>query len=154
MPLPWFQSKKHPGQPPWHGEPKPPAKSIQNGWRFSLKGSPRHYDDVRLIIESDPGARVYFGEALTYERGAGVALWRVEASSFDWLPKLYAWWAEMERVEPIRFTFHLYFSDSPRDSFRYPALDLRDHTPEEVIAVIKERGARTEEAQQRGSRRV
>ena len=40
------------------------------------------------MIEADPGANVYFGEALTYERGAGVALWRVEAKSFDWLPRL------------------------------------------------------------------
>ena len=52
---------------------------MTDGWRFSLKGSPRFYDDVLRIIESDPGAEVYFGEALTYERGAAVALWRVRA---------------------------------------------------------------------------
>ncbi len=108
---------------------------VTDGWRFSLKGSPRFYDDVLRIIESDSGAEVYFGEALTYERGAGVALWRVVADRFDWLPALYAWWAEQERIEPVRFTFHLYL---PSD-LKYPALDLREHTPEEVAAFIQQR---------------
>ena len=60
----------------------PIGSPVTDGWRFSLKGSPRFYDDVLHIIESDSGAEVYFGEALTYERGAAVALWRVRASSF------------------------------------------------------------------------
>jgi hypothetical protein len=104
------------------------------GWRFSLKGSPRHYDDVFQILEAG-GGKVYFGEALTYERGAGVALWRVVADRFDWLPALYEWWAEQERIEPVRFTFHLYL---PTD-LKYPALDLREHTPDEVAAFIEQR---------------
>ncbi len=108
------------------------------GWRFSLKGSPRHYDDVLQIIEGTGTATVYFGEALTYERGAGVALWRVRARDFDWLPTLYAWWAEQERIEPIRFTFHLYI---PPD-MKYPTLDLREHPPEAVAALIRERAPR------------
>ena len=108
------------------------------GWRFSLKGSPRHYDDVRLIIEADGEATVYFGEALTYERGAGVALWRVRARGFGWLPTLYDWWAEQERIEPIRFTFHLYIPPE----LKYPALDLRDHPPEEVARFIRDRAPR------------
>lgn len=138
---PLLRRGKHPGQPWWHGRPKLPPKVLGDGWRFSLKGSPRHYDDVKRIIESDPGARVYFGEALTYERGAGVALWRVEAKSFDWLPKLYEWWAEQERIEPIQFTFHLYL---PHD-LKYPALNLREHTPEEVIEFIKAHAPRSEQ---------
>lgn len=104
------------------------------GWRFSLKGSPRHYDDVRRIIEADGTAVVYFGEALTYERGAGVALWRVRARDFAWLPELYAWWAEQERIEPIQFTFHLYIPPE----LKYPALDLRDHPPTTVAAHIRD----------------
>jgi len=108
------------------------------GWRFSMKGSPRHYDDVRRIIEATGTATVYFGEALTYERGAGVALWRVRARDFDWLPELYRWWAEQERIEPIRFTFFLYI---PPDQ-KYPTLDLRDHPPDEVAAIIRERSPR------------
>ncbi len=103
-----------------------------SGWQFSLKGSPRHYDDVLRIIESDGGAHVYFGEALTYERGAAVALWRVRATSFNWLPVLYDWWADEERIEPIRFTFYLYIPPE----LKYPALDLRAHTPGEVEAFI------------------
>ena len=102
--------------------------SSGEGWRFSLKGSPRHYDDVLQIIEGSGTATVYFGEALTYERGAGVALWRVRARDFDWLPALYAWWAEQERIEPIRFTFPLYI---PPD-MKYPTLHLREHPPEAV----------------------
>jgi hypothetical protein len=109
------------------------------GYRFTLKGSPRHYDDVKQIIEADDRARVYFGEALAYERGAGVALWRVEASTFGWLPKLYKWWAEMERIEPMNFTFNLYI---PPD-LKYAALDLRDHTPAEVEAFITANAPRT-----------
>ncbi len=108
------------------------------GWRFSLKGSPRHYDDVRRIIEASGTATVYFGEALTYERGAGVALWRVRARHLDWLPELYRWWAEQERIEPIRFTFHLYI---PPD-MKYPTLDLRQHPAEAVAALIRERAPR------------
>jgi hypothetical protein len=104
------------------------------GYHFSLKGSPRHYDDVRAIIESGNEADVYFGEALAYERGAGIALWRVRAKGFGWLDLLYDWWADAERVEPIQFTFHLYLPDNPK----YPVLDLREHTPEEVAAFIQE----------------
>ena len=107
---------------------------VTDGWRFSLKGSPRFYDDVLRIIESDSGAEVYFGEALTYERGAAVALWRVRALSFGWLPVLYDWWADQERIEPVRFTFYLYIPPE----LKYPALDLREHSPADVEAFIKQ----------------
>jgi len=109
------------------------------GWRFSLKGSPRHYDDVFAIIDDSPEAEVYFGEALTYERGAGVALWRVKATGFDWLPKLYAWWAEQERTEPVLSTFKLYFPPDAKDA----VADLRDYSPTELEKFIKERAPRT-----------
>lgn len=108
------------------------------GWRFSLKGSPRHYDDVVRLVEANGNAEVYFGEALTYERGAGVALWRIKATGFSWLPALYAWWAEQERIEPVRFTFHLYL---PPD-LKYPAMDLREHEPAAVEAAIRQRAPR------------
>jgi hypothetical protein len=133
--------KKHHGQPAWFFREKRAPKAVPGGWRFSLKGSPRHYDDVKQIIESDPGARLYFSEALTYERGAGVALW---------LPKLYDWWAEAERVEPIRFTFHLYFPDSPK----YAGMDLRQHTPVEVEQFITSRAPRSEADANRAARQV
>ncbi|MEJ7763384.1 MAG: hypothetical protein WKF80_11390 [Thermomicrobiales bacterium] len=102
------------------------------GWRFTLKGSPRHYDDVLQIIEAG-GGTVYFGEALTYERGAGVALWRVQARSFEWLPRLYEWWAEAERIEPIISDFHLYLPSN----LKYAALTLRQTPPSEVEAFIR-----------------
>jgi hypothetical protein len=111
---------------------------MQGGWRFSLKGSPRFYDDVLRIIESGSGAEVYFGEALTYERGAAVALWRVRALGFDWLPVLYEWWADAERIEPVRFTFYLYIPPE----LKYAALNLREHTPAAVEAYIKEHAPR------------
>ena len=114
------------------------AQALRGAWRFTLKSSPRFYDDVVRIIESDPRAEVYFGEALTYERGAAVALWRVRALSFDWLPALYNWWADQERIEPVRSTFYLYI---PPD-LKYPALDLREHTPAEVAAFIQQRAPR------------
>ena len=114
------------------------GSQITDGWRFSLKGSPRHYDDVLRIIESGAGAEVYFGEALTYERGAAIALWRVRANSFDWLPALYDWWADAERIEPVRFTFYLYIPPE----LKYPALDLRQHTPAAVEEFIKRNAPR------------
>jgi hypothetical protein len=140
---------KNLGQPAWYGRSQPQPKAPGDGWRFSLKGSPRHYDDVKRIIEADPGAHVYFGEALTYERGAGVALWRVEAKSFDWLPRLYDWWAEQERIEPIQFTFHLYL---PRD-LKYPVMDLREHTPDEVAEFIKANAPRSRQEAEAEARR-
>jgi hypothetical protein len=145
-----FGRNKHIGQAPWFFQPKPTPRRIPNGYRFTLKGSPRHYDDVLRIIESDPGANVYFGEALTYERGAAVALWRVEASSFAWLPKLYDWWAEMERIEPVEFDFHLYF---PAD-LKYAVMDLREHTPDEVVALIQRDAPRSDLEAARAARRV
>lgn len=103
------------------------------GYQFTLKGSPRYYDDARAIIESTGEADVYFGEALAYERGAGIALFRIRAKGFDWLAKLYDWWAEAERIEPIETTFHLYLPSN----LKYPVLDLREHTPDEVSAFIQ-----------------
>jgi hypothetical protein len=112
---------------------------VQHGWQFSLKGSPAHYDDVRRIIESDSGAEVYFGEALTYERGAAVALWRIRATSFNWLPVLYEWWSDAERIEPVRFTIYLYIPPE----LKYPAMNLREHTPQDVEAFIRSHAPRT-----------
>ena len=126
--LPWGQSRR------LKEEMRVERPAFFAGHQFTLKGSPRHYDDVRALIEATGNARVYFGEALTYERGAGVALWRVRAKEFDWLPPLYEWWANMERIEPIQFTIYLYLPDR----LSWPALDLRAHPPDAVAAFIKE----------------
>jgi hypothetical protein len=149
--MPILAKHKNLGQPPWFGKPKPKSKQLSaDAWRFSLKGSPRHYDDVKAIVESDPGAQVYFGEALTYERGAGVALWRIEATSFDWLPLLYDWWAEQERIEPIQFTFQLYL---PSD-LKYAVLNLREHTPDEVAEFIKSNAPKGQAKAEAEARRI
>jgi len=126
--LPWNRKKSH-AVPSLEVT----ARKFISGHQFTLKGSPRHYDDVKNIIEKNGDAQVYFGEALAYERGAGIALWRVRAQGFDWLQELYDWWVEMERTEPITFTMHLYLPDE----LKYPALDLRRHTPAEVEEIIR-----------------
>jgi len=125
---------------PWNHKAKHVDKNLDvmprayiAGYQFTLKGSPRHFDDVKAIIEKNRDAQVYFGEALAYERGAGIALWRVRAQGFGWLTDLYDWWVEMERTEPIAFTMHLYLPDD----LKYPALDLREHTPAEVEDFIR-----------------
>ena len=110
----------------------PDANTLGAGYRFTLKGSPRHYDDVARIV-TEGGGTVYFGEALTYERGAGVALWRIRSRDLGWLPRLYDWWAEAERVEPVNSSFHLYLPDN----LKYPAMDLRQHTADEVADFIR-----------------
>ena len=123
----WNRKKSH-IKPDMEVKPK----AFISGHQFTMKGSPRFYEDVRRII-TESGDQVYFGEALTYERGAAVALWRIRANDFSWLPKMYDYWVEMERTEPILTTFHLYL---PSD-LKYPALDMREHTPEEVEAFLR-----------------
>ncbi|MEJ7839100.1 MAG: hypothetical protein WKF81_09800 [Thermomicrobiales bacterium] len=111
-----------------------PKPVFFEGYQFTLKGSPRHYDDVKKIIEAEGDGNVYFGEALAYERGAGIALWRIRTKSFGWLTNLYEWWVEMERIEPIQFTFHLYLPDD----LKYPVLDLRAHSANDVRTFIEQ----------------
>src|SRR3712207_8698599 len=105
---------------------------VTDGWRFSLKGSPRFYDDVLRIIESDAGAQVYFGEALTYERGAAVALWRVRGTSLSLPPPLFYWGGGGEGLEPLPGTFFLYILPA----LQYPPPDLPPHTPPAVEALL------------------
>ena len=126
-PMIWNRKKSH-IKPELEVKPK----AYISGHQFTLKGSPRFYVDVERIIK-ESGDQVYFGEPLTYERGAAVALWRIRATDLSWLPKLYDYWVEMERTEPITTTFHLYL---PSD-LAYPALDLREHTPDAVEAFIR-----------------
>lgn len=144
------RQKINPGQPWWTQNLTKPTPKRVDGWRFSIKGSPRHYEDVRRIIEADPKATVYFSEALTYERGAGVALWRINAESFAWLPHLYNWWAEAERIEPVISTFHLYLPSNPK----YPAVDLRNSTPAEVERFVKAYAPKSDAQVKTESRRI
>ena len=52
---------------------------------------------------------------------------------------LYDWWADQERIEPVRFTFYLYIPPE----LKYPAMDLRQHAPADVEAFIKQQAPRT-----------
>ena len=104
---------------------------MTDGWRFQSR-SPRFYDDVLRIIESDSGAEVYFGEALTYERGAAVALWRIRAVSFGYGQCCTT--GGRTRSESNRL-LHFYLYIPPE--LKYPALDLREHSPADVEAFIK-----------------
>lgn len=107
-------------------------KAFIKGYQFTMKGSPRFYEDVKRIL-SEGGAHVYFSEALAYERGAAIALWRVRANDFAWLPRLYDFWVEAERTEPVSTTIHLYL---PSD-LKYPAMDMREFTPAQVEEFIR-----------------
>lgn len=127
-PMIWNRKKSH-MKPELEVKPK----SSIPGHQFTLKGSPRFFTDVHRII-TEGGGHVYFGEPLAYERGAAVAMWRIRSTELGWLTDLYDYWVEMERTEPIVTTFHLYL---PGDS-KYPVMDLRDHTPEQVEAFIRE----------------
>ena len=95
--------------------------------------------DGMALPNGQPPAQGAAAIMAAYERGAGVALWRVEARDFSWLPKLYDWWAEMERIEPIQFTFNLYIPPE----LKYAALDLREATPQQVEEFIKANAPRT-----------
>lgn len=143
-PMIWNRKKSH---APKDMEVGP--KAFISGHQFTLKGSPRFYTDVKRII-TEGGGQVYFSEALTYERGAAVALWRVRATEFGWLNDLYDFWVEAERTEPIATTFHLYL---PSD-LKYPALDLREHTAAEVEAFIKENAPVRDDSPYSGRTRI
>lgn len=127
-PMIWNRKKSH-----FPKDMEVGPKPFISGHQFTLKGSPRHFYDVKTIIE-DGGGQVYFGEPLAYERGAAIALWRVRANDLGWLDRLYDWWVEAERTEPVAFTFHLYLPSEPK----YPAMNLRDHTPAEVAEFIRQ----------------
>lgn len=145
MPEMFWNRKKSHHKPELAVKPK----SAITGHQFTLKGSPRFYTDVHRIF-TENGAQVYFGEPLTYERGAAVALWRVRAASFEWLPKLYDYWVEMERTEPIVTTFHLYLPDE----LKYPAMDLREHTAAEIEQFIRDNAPVRSESPYTGRTRV
>lgn len=107
------------------------------GWSiFTLRSTPRHHDPIRQIIDQSDGARVYFSEPLAYLRGQGIALFRVEAQSLDFLDDLYAWWARTEREEAFAFDINLFFND------REWVASLREHTPQQIRELIKDRAPR------------
>ncbi|HUG14292.1 MAG TPA: hypothetical protein VMM78_04665 [Thermomicrobiales bacterium] len=118
-------------------EPKRTGPSQPGAYLFTLRSVPRHHDGVLTALESTGSARAYFSEPLAYLRGQGVSLFRVEATSLDFLENVYAWWRETEALEAFPFDIALYVSD--RDF----VASLRDHGPDEIRRMIEERAPRT-----------
>ena len=97
---------------------------------ITLRSTPRHYDVLKEAIESTGDARVYFGEALAYIRGKGVALFRIEATGTDWVDALYKTWRDLERREAFRFNIDFFIYNTEWiDS-------LRGYAPEEAKQLI------------------
>lgn len=107
------------------------SPTIPGAWLFTLRSVPRHYAALREVIESTGDARVWFGEALAYVHGKGVALLRVEATGFQWLDALYQRWAEIERAEAFPFEIDLYIYNTQW------LASLRDHSPAEIEELIR-----------------
>lgn len=117
--------------------PKRTGPSQPNAHLFTLRSVPRHHDGILAALQSTGSARVYFSEPLAYLRGQGVSLFRVEASGFDFLDNLYAWWRETERLEAFTFDIALYVNNVDF------VASLRDHGPAEIRRLIEERAPRT-----------
>lgn len=120
-------------------EPKLNRPEQVGAYLFTLRSTPRHHDPIFKIIDDSPGARVYFSEPLAYLRGQGVALFRVEATEIDFLEDLYRWWAETEREEAFSFDINLFFND------RDWVASLREHSPDEIRALIENQAPRVRE---------
>jgi hypothetical protein len=83
-------------------EPRRTRPTMPGAMLFTLRSVPRHYEPLKDAIESTGEARVYFGEALAYIRGKGIALFRVEATGTDWVDNLYQTWRDLETREAFR----------------------------------------------------
>lgn len=111
-------------------EPKRTHPQKPGAMLFTLRSVPRHFDALKDAIESTGDARVYFGEALAYIRGQGVALFRVEATGTSFVDPLYETWCELEWREAFRFDIGFYINNTEYiDS-------LRGYSPEEAKALI------------------
>lgn len=114
-------------------EPKRTEPTIPGAMLLTLRSVPRHFDALKVAIESTGDARVYFGEALAYIRGKGVALFRIEATGTDWVDALYETWRELEWREAFRFDITFYVNSTDYiDS-------LRGYSPKEAKALIRKR---------------
>lgn len=118
-------------------EPHRVGPETPGAWLFTLRSTPRHHDGIKAAIESSGSARVYFSEPLAYLRGQGVAIFRVEATGFDWLATLYQFWRETEAVEAFPFDIALYVNNVDY------VTSLRGLTPDEARRAIEESAERT-----------
>ncbi len=114
--------------------PDPPKRtrpSTPGAMLLTLRSVPRHYDVLKDAIESTGDARVYFGEALAYIRGKGIALFRIEATGTDFVDALYETWRELEWQEAFRFDVTFYVHNTEYVD------NLRGYSPEEAKELIR-----------------
>jgi hypothetical protein len=126
--MPLFRRRETPAPE----KPKQAGPSMPDAWVFTLRSVPRHYEPLKAAIESTGEARVYFGEALAYIRGQGVALFRVEASGLGFVDALYAAWRDLEIREAFQFDVNLYVFNTEF------VANLKGLAPEEAKALIRE----------------
>lgn len=119
--------------------------SWPGAYLVTLRSVPRHYEALRDAIDSTGDARVWFGEALAYIHGKGVALFRVEATGFGWLAALYQRWQEIERREAFPFEVDLYFHNTQWGA------SLRGRPPQEIEAIIRDSAPRYDPGARRAS---
>lgn len=121
-------------------QPQRDTPTMGDAWVFTLRSVPHHYDEIKAAIESTGDARVWFGEPLAYLEGRGVALFRVEATGFTFLPNLYAFWAEAERNEATGFDIALFTENKQMVG------SLRGLSQQQAEALIKEHARMSQRA--------
>jgi len=120
-------------------EPRRVGPSQAGAFLFTLRSVPRHHDGILAAIESTGGARAYFSEPLAYLRGQGVSLFRVEATSLEWLDNLYVWWTQTETNEAFTFDIALYVNNVDF------VASLREKSAADIRRLIEEGAPRTPE---------
>jgi hypothetical protein len=126
--------------------PRRVGPETPGAYLITLRSVPRHHDGILTAIESTCSARVYFSEPLAYLRGQGVAIFRVEATGFDWLDNLYRWWRETETREAFPFEIALYFNN-----IEFVA-SLKETAPAEIRRLIEQGAPRTPDAPEQWKR--
>ncbi|MEX2425788.1 MAG: hypothetical protein WD401_03405 [Thermomicrobiaceae bacterium] len=112
-------------------KPQRSEPSTQGAMLITLRSVPRHYHALEQAIESTGEATVYFGEALAYIRGKGVALFRIETTGTDFVDELYRRWRELEWQEAFKFDISLYIHNTECvDS-------LRGYSPRQAKELIR-----------------
>ncbi len=127
-------------------KPRLDGPTTPGAYLFTLRSVPRHHDGIKAAIMSTGSANVFFSEPLAYLRGQGVAIFRVEAAGFDWLPNLYRFWKETEAREAFTFEIALYFNNVDF------VASLRDHTPNSLRQIIEQGAPRTPDSPREGWR--
>jgi hypothetical protein len=136
-----FKKKVAPPYEPTKARPQWPG-----AYQFTLRSTPRHHDGILAQIESTGGAHVYFSEPLSYIRGQGVSLFRVEARDLSFLDNLYRWWMQTETAEAAPFNIGLFYNNNDF------VADLKGKTPAAIRALIEQGAPRVSDDAARGMR--